>query len=614
MNIWAWRGCIACYAVAEYRHGAMRCHEQEDFMFEVARETRRTRRSAYMTNPGFLQMRGILMRPAILLFIWMCLGACDGGESKSAQRIRPAVNDTASATTQSSSAGSETQATDSLTDTDTASEAAPSTDSMYDADSTTGDSGSAGVSGTDDDTGTDSVVSVSTEQTDSGGHEATDDDTDTPSAETDSDNTSTDTDSVTSLEPDSETDSETAPVSTDTDSATSSETDSVSTDSDTTTESDSSTDTIPTEGCGPDENFASCSDESDADAQYMICMWEACISPGCGEASCNVNYPAVAIPDTNQTQCFDNTQEISCPSAGSAFYGQDAQYGDRRQASGGTPVYSLDSGQVDNPVQRDNTTGLYWQGCTSGTYGASCTAGELLEMTWQDAVQYCETLNWDDRVNWRLPTEFELMSLIYVNRSPSIDQSVFPNTPASSFWTNASHYNDSSAWNVDFAHGNIYYADKDFINYVRCVSGDYATSGIPAVVATVPDEPEVVFPSTELVWQGCPAGLSGLQCGSGEVSAMQWQQALEYCETLEWASQSDWRLPNRNELLSIRDNRQNFSAISPVLFPGTAAFYFWTSTTGPENFANAFFVYFADGYQDDTNKNNDNHVRCVRDL
>ena len=36
-----------------------------------------------------------------------------------------------------------------------------------------------------------------------------------------------------------------------------------------------------------------------------------------------VNCP---VPDTGQTKCYDNTQEIPCPQSGDPFYGQDAQY------------------------------------------------------------------------------------------------------------------------------------------------------------------------------------------------------------------------------------------------------------------------------------------------
>jgi len=36
-----------------------------------------------------------------------------------------------------------------------------------------------------------------------------------------------------------------------------------------------------------------------------------------------VDFP---IPDTAQTKCYDYGSEITCPSPGQPFYGQDAQY------------------------------------------------------------------------------------------------------------------------------------------------------------------------------------------------------------------------------------------------------------------------------------------------
>jgi hypothetical protein len=33
-----------------------------------------------------------------------------------------------------------------------------------------------------------------------------------------------------------------------------------------------------------------------------------------------------AVPDTGQNKCYDASVEITCPSPGQAFYGQDAQY------------------------------------------------------------------------------------------------------------------------------------------------------------------------------------------------------------------------------------------------------------------------------------------------
>ena len=46
----------------------------------------------------------------------------------------------------------------------------------------------------------------------------------------------------------------------------------------------------------------------------------------------SLGYPVV---DTGQAACYDNTSEITAPDAGTAFYGQDAQY------AGNQPSYTV---------------------------------------------------------------------------------------------------------------------------------------------------------------------------------------------------------------------------------------------------------------------------------
>jgi hypothetical protein len=66
---------------------------------------------------------------------------------------------------------------------------------------------------------------------------------------------------------------------------------------------------------------------------------------------------AYTLPDTGQNKCYDNTQEIPCPTSGEAFYGQDAQYQSPQ------PAYT-DNG--DGTVT-DVNTGLMWQKADDGT-------------------------------------------------------------------------------------------------------------------------------------------------------------------------------------------------------------------------------------------------------
>ncbi len=57
-------------------------------------------------------------------------------------------------------------------------------------------------------------------------------------------------------------------------------------------------------------------------------------------------------PDTGQTKCYNNTQEIPCPAHGEPFYGQDAQY------TGPVRSYTLLGGGT---MVQDNVTGLIWE-------------------------------------------------------------------------------------------------------------------------------------------------------------------------------------------------------------------------------------------------------------
>ena len=49
--------------------------------------------------------------------------------------------------------------------------------------------------------------------------------------------------------------------------------------------------------------------------------------------------------------------------------------------------------------------------------------------------------------------------------------------------------------------------------------------------------------ATGLIWQQHP----------GTPTAITWEEALAYCDNLVLAGHEDWRLPNINELQSIRD-------------------------------------------------------------
>ena len=107
---------------------------------------------------------------------------------------------------------------------------------------------------------------------------------------------------------------------------------------------------------------------------------------------------AYSIVDTNQSQCYDVGNSISCPSAGSAFYGQDAVYN-------GYQINYQDNG--DGTVT-DLITGLMWQQ----------DPGD--KMQYAEAIAGADGFSLAGYDDWRVPTIKELYSLIlFSGQDPS---------------------------------------------------------------------------------------------------------------------------------------------------------------------------------------------------
>jgi len=91
-------------------------------------------------------------------------------------------------------------------------------------------------------------------------------------------------------------------------------------------------------------------------------------------------------------------------------------------------------------------------------------------MTWASALNTARNSRLGGYDDWRVPNVKELQSLVkYTAISPSIDTSVFPNTPNGWFWT-ASHYFNCSncSWIVSFDYGYVGNNHYKAV-FVRCV-------------------------------------------------------------------------------------------------------------------------------------------------
>lgn len=90
-----------------------------------------------------------------------------------------------------------------------------------------------------------------------------------------------------------------------------------------------------------------------------------------------------------------------------------------------------------------------------------------------------------------------------------------------------------------------------------------------------------------------------------------WEEAIAYCEVLTLDGNSDWRLPNVNELKSIVDRTKKEPAIDTT-FEYVSSAYYWSSTTNLGYKTQAVQVSFLDGRTDSAVKADSKSVRCVR--
>ena len=86
-----------------------------------------------------------------------------------------------------------------------------------------------------------------------------------------------------------------------------------------------------------------------------------------------------------------------------------------------------------NGTVTDNKTGLMWQKCADGQYGALCDQGSPATYTWQNALQRAKSLNstsgFANYADWRMPNIKELYSLVEITcAEPAINLAIFPST------------------------------------------------------------------------------------------------------------------------------------------------------------------------------------------
>jgi hypothetical protein len=333
------------------------------------------------------------------------------------------------------------------------------------------------------------------------------------------------------------------------------------------------------------------------------------------------------VVDTGQTTFYNNSSQISTPVAGTAFYGQDAQF------EGNQPSYAI---SADGLTVYDDVTELTW------TQGADWNGDGTLDandkFSYADVQAYVETLNarnYGGFNDWRVPTIKELYSLIdYRGTDPNptaasssglvpfIDDDVFEfgygdlsagERIIDSQWATSTLYvstvmnGQQAMFGVNFADGRIKGYPAENVSggisktyYVRFVRGntDYGTNDFAAAGdGTVTDQ------ATGLMWSQDDSGVG-----------MDWENALAWVQEMnaqKYLGHDDWRLPNAKELQSLVDytrspDTHGTAAIDP-LFNATQIVneagepdypFYWSGTTflrSDGSAASAVYVAFGEG-------------------
>ena len=341
-------------------------------------------------------------------------------------------------------------------------------------------------------------------------------------------------------------------------------------------------------------------------ADFYVCGCEDGLHWWGTEKGCLEEAPTFGRICTSQLKCYDNRNEIKCPEQGEDFYGQDAQY-----AALGTCVPKsftiVDTGVTAEDIVYDNNTGLMWMRTPDGSR----------EYGWSDASSYCNALDYGGYDDWRVPTPREYLTIVDNGRAwPTLDTNYFdlPEIPEGSYfsynsWTSKKNVNGYNYWfwAVEFDKGELEDIANNSTRFVRCVRGEE----MPESEFIIPDEfteteeKIVVDTVTGLQWQYHDAQVTN--------HSEFWKGALAYCENLEYAGYDDWRLPNKDELMTIVD----FGRLNPASsFPDIEnVTYLLTSTTVPGESDAAFRLYPPDGAIISTwykTNSNEYHVHCVR--
>ncbi len=259
-------------------------------------------------------------------------------------------------------------------------------------------------------------------------------------------------------------------------------------------------------------------------------------------------------------------------------------------------------------------TGLMWQRCAVGqTWNGLTCEGEAAGFTFAEAQAISSSLG--GHVDWRLPSVWELMSIVDFDEStPAINGDLFPNTPPSlPFWSGSLDSAGLYSWFVFSGNGYAGVGNRSEDRAVRLVRGGETIDPYLQTTAEYIDHGDgtVTHQRTGLIWQRCLVGQqwSGSGC-DGSPQFHTFEQALSAGSRV--AGEHEWRLPSITELYSIVDQSRSEPAILPEIFPQDPGERIWSSSPNASAPTTAWAVDFGLGSTGSFNGGNGYGVRLVQ--
>jgi hypothetical protein len=343
-------------------------------------------------------------------------------------------------------------------------------------------------------------------------------------------------------------------------------------------------------------------------AMLLVLIWTGTVISG-----------TIQLPRTGQTKCY-NKSGASIPCTGT---GQDGEF----QAGVAWPVPRF---TVNGDCVTDNLTGLMW--AKNGNLPGS-------PLKWDEAIDYANNLSLCSYSDWRLPNINELESLHHAGKSDTGEWLMtqgFTNINLFDWYWSSTTRSDAGrvAWIVDMYGCSVYDGgNKDYdqryvwpvrgestgsaqlwqtgqvVSYRTRDDGDLRKGASWPVPRFTVDGECVTDDLTGLMWAMNANLLNGKNT---------WSDVLNYANNLSLCSYSDWRLPNRKELMSLIDRSHTVPALPdghPFLNVQTdpSSSLYWSSTTEISDKIHGIDVYMGRGQVDSAPKDSvDGFVWPVR--